>query len=236
MRNRAVLSVGLALLLASCNEQVGISGQSASTTTTVPQISTTPPASTTTEVVRELMIVGTGEVYTLEGSQAFGEFGPLLWNLVTTLNGTDDIEHGLGYEWVAWGPLWGGRLRGTYEFPKVYGVTDLDAIDAEAMAAAVPAETVIVLREVPWSLDELEDYETQLRTLMVENQALGICAWELRDGEEGIHVTATLAQIEMLRIEIPRMGMPVEAFSFEPASQCPYGVYWGETPGDYPFD
>lgn len=182
----------------------------------------------------ERIIVGTGNVYTLEESQAFGEFGPLLWNLVTTLNRTDEIDHGPGYEWVAWGPLWGGRLRGTYEFPKVYGVTDLDAVDAEAMAAAVPAETVIVLREVPWSIDELEDYETQLRTLMFENQALGICAWDLRNGEDGIHVTATPAQIEILRIEIPRLGMPTEAFSFEAASHCPYMVTWDQAPVDYP--
>src|SRR3990172_7635690 len=85
---------------------------------------TMPPAtSTTTLPYRELVIHGTGKVYTPEESQAFGEFGPLLWNLVTTLNGTDRIEHHPGYEWVIWGPMWGGHIYDPGR--ETYGVTNL---------------------------------------------------------------------------------------------------------------
>ena len=107
------------------------------------------------------MIWGTRDAYTFEETQAFGEFGPVLWGLVTTLHGTDQIEHGPAYEWVRWGPLWGGSLQvaGPHD---TYGVTDLAAVDIEAIAAVIPTGEAVVVREVRWSLDDLEAFMDDL--------------------------------------------------------------------------
>jgi hypothetical protein len=161
-----------------------------------------------------VLIHGTGKVYTLEESQAFGEFGPLLWNLVTTLNGTDRIEHHPGYEWVIWGPMWGGRIYDPGR--ETYGVTDLDAVDPETVAAAVPAGKTIVLREVPWSLDELNELSDRLRDIAggLDTQECGI-SWGVRPGE-GLRIDGTADHADQIVSQWKLQGLPLEVLHFEP--------------------
>ena len=181
---------------------------------------------TTTEPAAELIITGTGKVYTLEESQHFGEFGPLIWNLVTTLNGTDEIEHHPTYEWVIWGPMWGGRLNGSRPWREIFGVTDLDTVDPEAIAAAVPTGTVIVLREVRWSLDQLNDFLDSLRPEDIADDPI-FC--ELSTSPEtGLELVATVAQIEFLQSELPGvLGDLFEAVHFTMTDECHYATGWG---------
>jgi len=184
-----------------------------------------PTTPTTTLPYRELVIHGTGKVYTLEESQAFGEFGPLLWNLVTTLNGTDRIEHHPGYEWVIWGPMWGGHIYDPGR--ETYGVTNLDAVAPEAVAAAVPAGETIVLREVPWSLDELNEFSDRLReiTLGLDTQSCGIF-WGVRPGE-GLHIDGTADHADRIALQWDLQGLPPEVLHFEPPA-C--HQLWSEAP------
>jgi hypothetical protein len=171
------------------------------------------------------MITGSGKVYTLEESQAFGEFGPLLWNLVTTLNGTARIEHGPGHEWVIWGPMWGGRID-AMTWRDTYGVTDLDAVDPAEVAAAVPVGDVIFLREVRWSLDQLDDYGEQLREIALELEP-ELCRpdSQLRPGE-GLVVEATPGQVFEVVREWTRLGLPLEVLTFESRRECLAGLSW----------
>jgi hypothetical protein len=142
--------------------------------------STTPPAP-------DISITGTRAPYTFEETQAHGEFGPLLWGLVTTIGGMDDIPHGPTYEWVTWGPLWGGYQAGSGPI-EVYGVTDLSAVDVDAVAAVVPVGTTIILREVEWSLDELEEYAEILWEGAPEN---GVCTTGFGTTPNRVRVVAT---------------------------------------------
>lgn len=193
------------------------------TATTVVATTVRPTTSTTTVPYRELVIHGTGKVYTLEESQAFGEFGPLLWNLVTTLNGTDQIEHHPGHQWVIWGPMWGGRI---YDPGRdTYGVTDLDAVDLEAVAAAVPAGETIVLREVLWSLDELNEFRDRLRDIAggLDTLSCGI-SWGVRPGE-GLRIDGTADHADQIISDWELQGLPPEVLHFEPPA-C--HRMWGE--------
>jgi hypothetical protein len=223
--------LALALVVTSCGSPTANPSTTSSATTPPPvttlvtatTVVTTTTTSTTTVPYRELAIHGTGKVYTLEESQAFGEFGPLLWNLVTTLNGTDRIEHHPGYEWVSWGPTWGGRIYDAGG--NTYGVTDLDAVDPEAVAAAVPAGETIVLREVPWSLDELNEFSDRLREIArgMDTQNCGI-SWGVRPGE-GLHIDGTADQAYEIASQWALNGLPPQALHFEPPA-C--HQFWSE--------
>jgi len=174
----------------------------------------------------DLVIQGTGKVYSLEEAQAFGEFGPLLWNLVTTLNGSDTIEHGPGYEWVIWGPLWGGPIP--YE-TNVYGITDLSAVDPDAAAAAVPAGTAIRLRQVPWSLDDLGQFKDRLLALAMDGT---VCQVGPSSPVDGITVVSVTDEIDLV-------GVPPEVVRFEIVESCPpesyvFGEPIGPTGGSNP--
>ncbi len=156
----------------------------------------------------EVVIVGTRE-YTFEETQSFGEFGPMLWGVVTTLNGTDDIPHGPGHEWVDWGPVWAGHQPdpGPYE---VYGVTDFSTVDAEALADVVPAGMIIVIREVQWSLNELDEYRTILWKGAPDN---GVCS-------TGFGVVPNRVRV----VALPHLNtgyIPFEALSIEIVEECP---------------
>jgi len=131
---------------------------------------TTDPADP--EPQREVVIEGTREPYTFDETQAYGEFGPVLWHLVTTVNGTDAIDHHPQYEWVEWGPRWAGHQPDDGPHT-VYGVTDLSAVDVEAVATILPIGTTIVLREVRWSLDQLEEWKEMLNAGAPDN---GVCS------------------------------------------------------------
>jgi hypothetical protein len=135
----------------------------------------------------DLVVVGTRGAFTFEETQAYGEFGPFIWGLVTTIGGVDDIPHGPAYEWVTWGPLWGGYQAGTGPI-EVYGVTDLSAVDPDAVAAVVPVGTTIILRQVEWSRDQLEDY---LDTLWSEAPGNGVCSVGFGTTPNRVRVTAT---------------------------------------------
>ncbi|MFH1331226.1 MAG: hypothetical protein ABIJ48_11310 [Actinomycetota bacterium] len=186
----------------------------ASPTTTTSIALPVNPTTTTVASPPELVVEGKGPVYTLEEAQVFGEFGPLLWGLVTTLNGTDAIAHGPRHEWVIWGPLWAGRLpvQGLYD---VYGVTDLSAVDPEAIAAVVPAGTTIVLREVRWSLDELNQFEALIRSGVPDN---GIC--EIGGGSlvNRLRLVSTVPDPDLA-------GVPPEAVVVEVVGECPEGYF-----------
>jgi hypothetical protein len=144
-------------------------------------------APTVTLANQEIVIEGTRAPYTFEETQAYGEFGPFLWGLVTTLNGIDDIPHGETYEWVTWGPQWAGHQPDPGPF-EVYGVTDLDAVDTEAIGAVVPVGTTIVLRQVEWSLDELEEFAEMLWEAAPEN---GVCSTGFGRYPNRVRVEAT---------------------------------------------
>jgi hypothetical protein len=195
----------------------------------------TTTTTTTTVPFRELTITGTGKVYTLEESQAFGEFGPFLWNLVTTLNRTDRIEHGPGHEWVTWGPMWGGRIDDGMTWRDTYGVTDLDAVDPAMVAAAVPTGDVIFLREVRWSLDQLDDYSAQLWEVALELQPK-LCRpdSQLQPGE-GLLVRATPKQVFEVVREWARLGLPLDVLTFELRHECLAGLSWYWPATDPPF-
>jgi hypothetical protein len=225
--------------LAACTtpDEVAVSPDPPSTTATTSteittsSTSTTAPAetTTTTEPPREIVIRGTGKVYTLEESQAFGEFGPLLWNLVTTIHHKDAIEHHPLHEWVIWGPLWGGRIYDPTRFHDVYGVTDLRAIEAEEVAAAVPAGTTIILREVRWSLDDLDSWSPALLELIINQVGQSICDIERRDG---FGFTLEVAESRLTYVEslvdslVERTSVPREAVILEVSEDCPRIRYW----------
>jgi hypothetical protein len=175
---------------------------------TLPSVSLAPPEPT------DLLIQGTHAPYTLEETQAFGEFGPLLWGLVTTLNSTDAIPHDSGYQSVTWGPLWGGHLP--VEGPnEVYGITDLAGVDTEAIAAVVPVGTTISFRQVRWSLDQLDQFRDDLRAAFPDNL---VCS--VGSGLDRLEITA-------LRGFDPG-SVPPDALVVEIIDECP--TYWGGTP------
>ena len=149
------------------------------TTTTRAAVPTTRPP--------DITIEGAREPFTFEETQSYGEFGPLLWGLVTTIGGIEDIPHGPTYEWVTWGPLWGGYQAGTGPI-EVYGVTDLSAVDPDAVAAVVPFGTTIILREVAWSRDQLEDYAAALWAGRPDN---GVCSTGFGATPNRVSVVAT---------------------------------------------
>ena len=146
---------------------------------------------------------------------------------MTTLNRTDEIEHHPTYEWVIWGPLWGGRLSSAYEVPERYGVTDLDQVDPAAIAAAIPTGKVIVLREVRWSLDELGKFSDRLMEITsgIDTTRCGIF-WGVRPGE-GLHITADEAQAGQIAAQWDLLGLPADLLQFEP-SAC--HVFWSGAP------
>lgn len=221
------LAIAAALTLVSaCGDEAlaPIEALAASTTTSIAPADTTSttivvasemtaPASTTAEESAapgppDLVIRGTGKVYSAEEAQAFGEFGPLLWNLVTTLNRSDSIEHGPRHEWVVWGPLWGGPIP--YE-SSVYGVTDLDAVDLDAIAAAVPVGTSIRLRQVAWSLDDLNRFKADLVVLVMRRT---VCHVGPSSPVDGITIVSVTDEIDL-------GGVPPEAVLFEIVDSCP---------------
>jgi len=119
-----------------------------------------------------VVIPGIRDPYTESETLASGEIGPLVWSLVTTVNQTPTIHHSDDYSQIDWGPLWAGFQETTSSYD-VYGVTDLSAVDAGAIAAVVPRGTTIALREVRWSLDELDNFATVLAAGAPDN---GVCA------------------------------------------------------------
>lgn len=206
------------LLLAACGEPLDEGSPSGSNTTALTSttavlatvtsgppgpVSLAPPEAT------DLLIDGTRIPYTFDETQAFGEFGPLLWGLVTTLNHTDSIPHGPGYEWVDWGPLWAGQLpvSGPNE---VFGVTDLSAVDIEAIAAVVPTGTAIGFREVRWSLDELEQFAADLWAGAPAN---GVCSTGFGVWVNRVHVWATH--------DFDPGDVPSDAVALELFDECP---------------
>jgi hypothetical protein len=135
----------------------------------------------------EVIVEGTREPYTFEETQSYGEFGPVLWHLVTTINGTKAVDHHPQYEWVEWGLLWAGHQPD--DGPHVvYGVTNLSAVDVEAVEGILPVGTTIVLREVRWSLDQLEDWKEMLNDGAPEN---GVCSTGFGLEPNKIRVTAS---------------------------------------------
>ncbi len=178
---------------------------SSSSTDSTESGQTSQPAS-----VVEVRIEGTREPYTQEEARSFGEFDPLVWSLVTTLNGTNDIPHGPHYEWVTWGPLWSGRLPIPGP-PDVYGVTSISAIDPEAIAAVVPAGTTLILREVRWSLDELNEFKDRINDAAPQN---GVCVTSFGAAVNRIQVVATVAEPDL-------RGVPLDAVAIEVVDACP---------------
>jgi hypothetical protein len=169
-------------------------------------------------------IRGIGRVYTLEESQAFGEFGPFLWNLVTMIHHKDAIEHHPRYEWVVWGPLWGGHVYDPTRSHDVYGVTDLDAIAPEEVASALPAGTTIILREVRWSLDDLNAWSPELGQMVNNQVGQSICA--ISTGV-AFGFTLEVAQSRLGYVEslvdslVERTSVPREAVILEVSDDCP---------------
>jgi hypothetical protein len=172
----------------------------------------------TAEAVKELLIHGTRAPYTFEETQAFGEFGPLLWDLVTTLNGADEIPHGPTYDSVDWGPLWAGHQpdSGPYD---VYGVTDLSAFHVDAIAAVVPIGTTIVFRQVAWSLDELEEFKEALNAGAPDN---GVCS-------TGFGLIPNRVRVVALASSLDLGDVPPEAVAIETVDECPVYVEAGTT-------
>lgn len=226
---KTTVALLIVLLLAACGEQSDLNATSPTSTTATPVSSTEastvtePPVETTTSGVptsvslpppepTDVIIEGTRTPYTFDETQAFDEFGPLLWHLVTTINGTDDIPHGPGHEWVTWGPIWAGRLpaSGPYD---VFGVTDLTAVDLEAIAAIVPVGTTIAFREVQWSLDQLGQFADELGAGAPDN---GVCATGSGGYVNRIRVIAT----EPLNLG----GVPPDAVAIELVDECPLYV------------
>ncbi|MFH2073390.1 MAG: hypothetical protein ABIJ75_11120 [Actinomycetota bacterium] len=164
----------------------------------------------------ELVIEGIRVPYTFEETQAYGEFGPVLWGLVTTIGGVEGIPHGPGYEWVTWGPLWGGSLPGPNPYD-VYGVTNLLAVDVDAIAAVIPQGQIIVLREVRWSLDELEDFKSVLNDGAPDN---GVCSTGFDGTANRIRLVATA--------DLDLGGVPLDAVAVETVDECP--VFNNEAP------
>ncbi len=162
------------------------------------------------EARMDVIISGTRGPYSIDEIQRSGEFGPLIWSLVTTLNGSDDIPHGPGYQWVDWGPLWAGRLIDpTFPGADVYGVTDLLAVDPVALAAVVPRVQTVVLVQVDWSLDDLERFADDLQANAPDN---GVCATGNANNDR-VHVYAT-----------PNLDLgdvPPEAVDVETFEECP---------------
>lgn len=226
---KTTVALLIVLLLAACSEESDLGAMSPTSTTatavssTEASTATVPPAETITNGVptsvslappeaTEVIIEGTRTPYTFDETQAFDEFGPLLWHLVTTINGTDDIPHGPGHEWVTWGPLWAGRLSvsGPHD---VFGVTDLTAVDVEAIAAVVPVGTTIAFREVRWSLDELEQFAHELGAGAPDN---GVCSTGSGGYVNRIKVVATEP--------VSLGGVPPDAVAIEVVDECPLYV------------
>ena len=165
--------------------------------------------SATSTSVPDLVIEGTRDAYTFDETQSFGEFGPVLWGLVTTINGTDQIEHSGDYGWVVWGDLWAGYLPVSTDL-EFYGVTDLSAVDAEAVAAVIPVGDTIVLRQVRWSLDQLNDWKAAISVAMPDN---GICSVGYGYSVNRINIGATSPH--------PDLGdVPAEAVVIEVVPDC----------------
>lgn len=137
--------------------------------------------------IGEVNVDGTRAPYTDEELQSFDEFGPLLWHLVTTASGTDDIPHGPNHEWVQWGWNWAGHQPddGPHD---VYGVVDLSAVDLDELAAGIPVGTTIVLRQVRWSKDQLSGFAQELYSGAPEN---GICSTGSGLEPNKVRITAT---------------------------------------------
>lgn len=206
------------LLLAACGQPLdegSPSGSSTTALTSTTSVLTTVtrgpsgPASLAPPEPTDLLIEGTRTPYTFDETQAFGEFGPLLWGLVTTLNHTDSIPHGATYEWVDWGPLWGGQLPVSCP-NEVFGVTDLSAVDVEAIAAVVPIGTTIAFREVPWSLDELEQFASDLYSAAPDN---GVCTTGFGTWVNRVHVIATR--------NFDPGDVPLDPLALELFDECP---------------
>jgi hypothetical protein len=172
----------------------------------------------TDEAVKEVLIHGTRAPYTFEETQAFGEFGPLLWGLVTTLNGAAEIAHGPTYDWVDWGPPWAGHQpdSGPHD---VYGVTDLSAVDVDAIAEVVPIGTTIVLRQVAWSLDELEEFKEWLNAGAPDN---GVCS-------TGFGLIPNRVSVVALASSLDLGDVPPGAVALETVDECPVYVEAGTT-------
>lgn len=162
-------------------------------------------------------------MYTLEESQAFGEFGPLLWNLVTTIHHKDAIEHHPGHLWVIWGPLWGGRVYDPVRQVNVYGVTDLDAIDPVEVAGAVPAGTTITLREVPWALDDLNRWSSAILGFFADqpDDDRVLCGFDRRNDGLGFDVTLAVHGSSDFDAAMLVAGMPADAVFYEFLDECP---------------
>lgn len=168
-------------------------------------------------------------MYTLEESQAFGEFGPLLWNLVTTIHHKDAIEHHPGHLWVIWGPLWGGRVYDPTNLHTIYGVTNLDAIDPEEVAGAIPKGRTIVLREVPWALDQMNEWSADVASMTTSQVGQSICAMSTSAGFGfTLEVAANrLAYVEGLVEDlVDETDIPGEAITIEVSKKCPRIRYW----------
>jgi hypothetical protein len=238
---RVAIGVALFALAAGCATPDDVAGPSdtlsstgttvvaattTSSTSTTSTTTTTAPVETTTTTAphREIVIAGTGRVYTLEESQAFGEFGPLLWNLVTTIHHKDAIEHHPLHEWVIWGPLWGGRIYDPTRSQDVYGVTDLDAIDPQEVAGAIPMGKTIILRQVRWSLDDLNTFGDELTALFIasEGEPL-VCSMSRHEGV-GLSLEVAESQLESVRAAIEATSVPVEAVIFDVVDECVFAV------------
>ena len=167
--------------------------------------------------VSELVIEGTRDAYTIDETQSFGEFGPILWGLVTAVNGTDEIEFGTEYGGVVWGDQWGGFWLGTGG-DLVYGVTDLDAVDAGAVAAVIPEGEIVVLRQVRWSLDQLEDWLQGISAGMPDND---VCAVGVDHASNSVFVIAIDGRVDLGQI-------PSEAVMIEAVPEC--GSFDGGAP------
>ena len=215
--------------LSTTGTTVGAATTTSSTSTTSTTTTSVPVETTTTTAPhREIVIPGTGRVYTLDESQAFGEFGPLLWNLVTTIHHKDAIAHHPLHEWVIWGPLWGGRLYDPERSHDVYGVTDLDAIDPVEVAGGVPAGTTVILREVPWSLDQMSAWSPALSELFTIQVGQSICDI---DRSDGFGFTLEVAESRLAYVEglvealFEDTDVPREAVTLEVSEDCPRIVY-----------
>ena len=185
--------------------------------TTGPGVSSDQADGTGGSGVTELRIAGTRAAFTTEEYGSFGEFGPLLWGLVTTINGTGEIATDPMDGQVRWGPLWGGRLPddGT---EAVYGVTDLDAVDVDAIAGVIPLGQTVVLREVQWSLEELTDFKARINAGAPEN---GVCTTGFGPEANTIHVVSLSSEPDLA-------GIPPDSVTIEVVSECPAYVPGGE--------
>ena len=161
--------------------------------------------------VPDLVIEGTGEPYSesFDGTEYFGEFGPLLWGLVTTINDTDEIDHAADHSWVVWGDLWAGQLP-IYAGPDIYGITDLAVFDPAGLAAVIPRGTTLIFRQVSWSLDKLTMWKLQLSDGMPDN---GICHVAFGAAINQLTVFASSSEVDL-------RGVPQDAVVIDIVPDC----------------